>query len=299
MPDWIVERLVRDLGAEAARRVLEAANQPGGLTLRANPRRGTPDALIAELTEAGGRVERGRLVPDALLVQGVGDPARLAAVRDGRATPQDQSSQAVAALVGARPGSACSRSAPRPAARRPRSRRPWTTRGPSSRSISIRIACVLITAAAARLGLGSVRPLVADGRRLPVPDASFDRVLLDAPCSGLGVLRRRPDARWRGTVARIDELAQIQRDLLTAAAAAVRSGGRLVYSVCTLTAEETSAIDAWAAVALPELDAAPPPGPPWSPVGRGARLLPQDAGTDGMYVLSFTRREAGTEPGLR
>ena len=299
MPDWIVERLVRDLGADAARQVLEAANQPGGLTLRANPRRVTPDALAAELIAAGGRVERGVLVPDALLVQGIGDPARLAAVREGRATPQDQSSQAVAALVGARPGDRVLEIGAAPGGKS-------TGLAEAMDDIGTVVALDLnpdrmrlITAAATRLGLRAVRSVVADGRVLPVPNATFDRVLLDAPCSGLGVLRRRPDARWRGTVARIDELAQIQRDLLLAAAAALRPGGRLVYSVCTLTAEETSAIDAWAEAALPDLEAESPPGSRWTPVGRGARLLPHAAGTDGMYVLIFTRRETGSEPGLR
>jgi 16S rRNA (cytosine967-C5)-methyltransferase len=142
---------------------------------------------------------------------------------------------------------------------------------------------------ARRLGLANVATVVADGRRPPLP-AVLDRVLVDAPCSGLGVLRRRPDARWRVTAADVDELAALQRQLLTAAAGVVRPGGRLVYAVCTLTAAETVQIDEWLAARHPELEAAPPPGAPWERRGRGGLLLPQSEGTDGMYVLGLTRR---------
>src|SRR4051794_12288719 len=290
MPDWIVATLVRDLGAEDARRVLEAANQPGVLTLRANPRRVTPDALADELREAGGRVERGLLLSDALLVQGVGDPARLPAVRDGRATPQDQSSQAVVALVRARAGDRVLEVGAAPGGKSTGLAEAMDDKGAVVAVDVDPDRMRLVTTARTRLGLDAVLPAVADGRHLPVANASFERVLVDAPCSGLGVLRRRPDARWRGTEPRIAVLAEMQSEMLTAAAAALRPGGRLVYSVCTLTTAETSAIDEWAATALPDLEAEPPPGSPWIPLGRGARLLPHAAGTDGMYALTLTRR---------
>jgi 16S rRNA (cytosine967-C5)-methyltransferase len=147
----------------------------------------------------------------------------------------------------------------------------------------------LVTRAAARLGLGAVAALAADGRRLPLRTATFDRVLVDAPCTGLGVLRRRPEARWRVREEAVAELAGLQRELLAAAAELVRPGGRVVYSVCTLTRAETTDVDDWARQALPQLVAERPPGPPWRPWGRGALLMPQAAGTDGMYVLGLTR----------
>jgi 16S rRNA (cytosine967-C5)-methyltransferase len=106
------------------------------------------------------------------------------------------------------------------------------------------------------------------------------------------VLRRRPDARWRVQADAPGRLQQLQQRLLAEAAALVRPGGTLVYSVCTLTAAETAAVDAWADGALPGFRALPPPGDPWRPHGRGALLLPQDADTDGMFVLGLehTRR---------
>jgi 16S rRNA (cytosine967-C5)-methyltransferase len=143
-----------------------------------------------------------------------------------------------------------------------------------------------------RLRLANVAVVVADAALPPLRPAVFDRVLLDAPCSGLGVLRRRPDARWRIQPEDVDRLAALQRRLLDGAAALVRPGGLLVYSVCTLTRAETVEVDQWLASAHPELVAVEPPGPPWAPLGRGARLLPQDAGTDGMFAVGLRRRGA-------
>lgn len=142
-----------------------------------------------------------------------------------------------------------------------------------------------VVANAGRLGV-TVAVAVGDGRRPPLRPASFDRVLVDAPCSGLGVLRRRPDARWRVRPADVAALAGVQRELLDAAVGLLRPGGLVVYSVCTLTLAETVAIDEWLVAAHPDVEAVAPPGPPWEPVGRGARLLPQAAGTDGMYLLA-------------
>ena len=126
---------------------------------------------------------------------------------------------------------------------------------------------------------------VADARRAPLQPASFDRVLVDAPCSGLGALRRRPDARWRIEADAVDRLAAVQRELVDAAVQLLRPGGTLVYSVCTLTRAESVGVDDHLAATHPELVALPPPGAPWRPWGRGAIVLPQRAGTDGMTVL--------------
>ncbi|HEX8802935.1 MAG TPA: hypothetical protein VF743_02040, partial [Acidimicrobiales bacterium] len=122
----------------------------------------------------------------------------------------------------------------------------------------------------------------------------FDRVLVDAPCSGLGTLRRRPDLRWRVAPTAVGELAALQRRLLAAAADLLRPGGSLTYSVCTLTAEETTGVDAWLAEHRPDLVPDLPDLPDgWEPWGRGALLLPQAQGTDGMALFRYARRPAG------
>jgi 16S rRNA (cytosine967-C5)-methyltransferase len=152
----------------------------------------------------------------------------------------------------------------------------------------------LVAENARRLDLANVAVVTADGTRSPFAPGSFDRVLVDAPCSGIGSLRRRADARWRIEATDVDGLAALQRSLLGEAAAMVRPGGTLVYSVCTLTGAETVDVDGWLAEAHPELEAVMPPGEPWAPHGRGALLLPQPAdsptgATDGMFLLRLVR----------
>ncbi|HET9689560.1 MAG TPA: transcription antitermination factor NusB [Acidimicrobiales bacterium] len=143
----------------------------------------------------------------------------------------------------------------------------------------------VVAANAATVGTANVATVVADAAAPPLRPGCADRVLVDAPCSGLGVLRRRPDARWRVQPGDVDRLARLACRLLDAAVPLLRPGGTLVYSVCTLTAAETAGVDHWLATAHPELEPLPPPDGPWQPAGRGALLLPQAAGTDGMFLL--------------
>ena len=132
---------------------------------------------------------------------------------------------------------------------------------------------------------GALAVLVADGRFPPLRPGFADCVLVDAPCSGLGALRRRPDARWRLDPGAPARLSQLQRELLEGSVGLLRPGGTLVYSVCTLTRVETEGVDAWIADRFPSLRPLPRLGPPWQQRGRGEILLPQTAGTDGMFLL--------------
>jgi 16S rRNA (cytosine967-C5)-methyltransferase len=294
-PDWIVDELGASLAPETVQAVLAAGNAPASMTLRPNARVADAAALTAELVDAGATVEPGTVVPSALVVRGIGDPAALRMITEGRATPQDQGSQAVVDVVDPQPGERILDVAAAP--------------GGKATALAERIGSGfvaafdlnatrlrLVSTAARRLNLDDLGVAVADGRELPVRDGSFDRVLVDAPCSGLGVLRRRPEARWRITPESVDELAALQRSLLLAAARAVRPGGRLVYAVCTLTRAETRRIASWAVAHFDAFDPEPPPPAPWEPWGPGAVLLPHVAGTDGMFVLSLRRSRPDTDP---
>ena len=239
-PDWIVDRLVADLGHDDAMGALAAMNEPPVVTERA-------DGYV-----------------------------------------QDQASQWVAAAVGARAGERVLDLCAAP--------------GGKATAISSTGASVMaadLSPVRAGLVLGNarrldsdVRVIAMDGRKPAFRDGCFDRVLVDAPCSGLGVLRRRPDARWRIDPAAVERLAALQQELVESAVALVRPGGLLLYSVCTLTARETLGIDRWLAATHPELEPLDLVAAPWRPHGRGALLLPQAAGTDGMAVLGFGRGAA-------
>lgn len=143
-----------------------------------------------------------------------------------------------------------------------------------------------------RLG-ASVGVVRADATAPPLGPGRAEAVLVDAPCSGLLTLGRRADLRWRADPASPGRLGELQRELLDAAACLVRPGGRLVYSVCTFTTEETLAVDAWLADAHPELVAEPALGI-GEERGRGALLWPEAAGADGMFVLVLRRREGSS-----
>jgi 16S rRNA (cytosine967-C5)-methyltransferase len=238
-PDWVVDRLVADLGREAALAALRQMNLPATVTER-------PDGYVQD--EASQEVAR---------YVGAGPGQRVAdlcAAPGGKATLMAETAPHVVVACDLRPHRAA-----------------------------------LVAANVRRLGVPSVVTVVADGRRPPFRRDVFDRVLVDAPCSGLGVFRRRPDARWRMQPGDVDTLAELQRDLLEAATRLLYPGAVLVYSVCTLTLTETLGIDRWLLDAHPELEAVTPPGGRWEPLGRGARLLPQAKDTDGMYVLGVRR----------
>jgi 16S rRNA (cytosine967-C5)-methyltransferase len=168
-----------------------------------------------------------RDVPGAWRVDRI-DEAKLA---DGRIWPQSVASQLVGLTVGARPGE--------------RTLDLCAAPGGKATMLAGEVTAVEINEGRAReleenarrLGASNVRVVVADGRALPAELAGFDHALVDAPCSGLGVLNRRPDLRWRA-----EPLPKLQLELLRAAAERVRPGGTIVYSVCTVNADESEAV---------------------------------------------------------
>ena len=197
---------------------------------------------------------------------------------------QDLASQAVGALVGARPGDLVVDVCAAPGGK--------TTSVASGGAHVVALdlhanRVGLIAHNAQRLGVDDLVSIaVADGRHLPIRMGSADVVLVDAPCSGLGSLRRRADARWRIGPDDVTRLAVLQCALVAEAATLVRPGGTLIYSVCTLLAEETIAVDASLASSRPDLDAQQLPAP-WTTYGRGGRLLPTSDGSDGMVCFRY------------
>ncbi len=284
-PEWLVARLRADLGHDLAAKVLDANDTVPGVTLRLNPRFSTLDELIGDLEDSGVTVERGRLMPNALVVSGTGDPRTLPAVSEGRATPQDEASQAVAAAIGAQPGERIFDICSAPGGKTTAIAEAMGDSGFILAGDRYAGRVRLVMDGAERLGLVSIHTFVGDARDVPIAPASFDRVLLDAPCSGLGVLRRRAEARWRISPDDPEVLGKLQQEMLLEASRLVKPGGLLAYSVCTLSSDETIGVDKWAQSALPRFEAQPIPASPWIAHGRGALLTPDAAGTDGMYLL--------------
>lgn len=243
LPRWIVDELAAaieppgDDAVLAARARAFAESAP--LVARVNRRRTTPEALIAELREAGITATPVAGAPAALVLDGLGDPARNASFLAGRWTVQDTGAQLVAELAAPRAGQrildACA-----------------GVGGKSTHLAELTDDAATIDAAdlnatklglcaetAQRLGLTSIRRHACDLLDPKAPLApQYDLIVLDAPCSGLGVLRRHPDAKWRLTQPDVPRLADLQRQLLDAVLPRLAPGGTLVYSVCTFTRAE-------------------------------------------------------------
>src|SRR3954468_2918330 len=184
-PDWLRGGLHAELGATDARGALAAMNEPAAVTLRPDPRRITPGALADELRAAGAEVETGRLVHDAVIVRGVGDPGRLDAVSDGRATPQDQGSQAIVVVLAPEPGERIADLAAAPGGKATAIAERVGSTG-SVVALDVDAGRVrMIDSARHRIGLPHLFPVVGDGKATPFVAGAFDRVLLDAPCSGI------------------------------------------------------------------------------------------------------------------
>lgn len=262
VPDWVLDELTASLGGEVARAALAAMNEPATVSERDD---GYVQDPASQQVSAAVGARPGERVLDLCAAPG-GKATALAAA----------GATVVAADVRHRRTALLARNARRVA--------------PGDQGLAAAGSATGYPAGPAPGGGGQVVAVTADGTRPPWRDAAFDRVLVDAPCSGLGTLRRRPDLRWRIEADAVGRLAGLQRRLLAAAAGLVRPGGTLVYSVCTLTAAETTGIDGWLAVAHPGLVPAPPPDEPWQAWGRGAMLLPQASGTDGMCLFRYVRR---------
>ena len=240
VPDWLLERLVADLGSDDALAALAAMNRPARAVAR----------------DDGYHQDRASQMVSALVVEGLNPSGEV--VLDLCAAPGGKATAMAAA-------------------------------GASVVAADLRLARLgLVRDNAERLGHDMVL-VAADGRLPSFRPGAFDRVLVDAPCSGLGVLRRRADARWRTGQADVEELADLQVDLLTAAAGLVRPGGLLFYSVCTLTSAETTGVDRRFREAT-GLGSGSPLGSPWRPHGEdgtGGLLLPQDLDSEGMAVFRY------------
>ncbi len=237
-----------------------------------------PDWVLAELTASLGEARA------VAAVEAMNEPATVSERPDGYV--QDPASQQVAGAVGAAAGERILDMCAAPGGKA------TALAASGARIVAADVRpgrAALVAANAARTGAEGVAVVVADGTRPPWRAGSFDRVLVDAPCSGLGTLRRRADLRWRIDPSAVERLAALQRQLLGAAAELVRPGGLVVYSVCTLTAAESTEVDGWLAAERPDLVPVEPPDAPWEPWGRGAVLLPQAAGTDGMCLYRYRR----------
>jgi 16S rRNA (cytosine967-C5)-methyltransferase len=294
-PAWMVAALLDAFGGDVAETeaLLQADNEPPGVTLVARPGR----AGVAELVESG--AEPARWSPYAARWNG-GDPGALAAVREGRVGVQDEGSQLVACALAAATVDGPDRS--------------WLDlcAGPGGKSALLaglaheRGAALLANerlphrARLVRQALGgggsagALGVVCADGTRPPWRPETFDRVLVDVPCTGMGALRRRPEARWRRGPDDLGALVALQRRLLGSALDACRDGGVVAYVTCSPhPAESTGVVSSVLAErgdGVQEDARALLPGVPDLGDGPSVQLWPHRHGTDAMFLALLRRR---------
>ncbi|MFH8451701.1 RsmB/NOP family class I SAM-dependent RNA methyltransferase [Streptomyces fungicidicus] len=293
-PRWVVSALWDSLGGGRAgiEELLRADNDRPEVTLVARPGRATPAELLDE--EAA---EPGRWSPYAVRLTEGGEPGAVTAVAEGRAGVQDEGSQLVALALANAPVEGRDRM--------------WLDgcAGPGGKAALLgalaaeRGALLLasekqphragLVAKALHGNPGSYQVIAADGTRPPWRPGSFDRVLVDVPCTGLGALRRRPEARWRRRPEDLDGFAPLQRGLLRTALESVRPGGVVGYATCSPHLAETRAVVADLLKQFPDadlIDARPLlPGVPDLGEGPDVQLWPHLHGTDAMYLALIRR----------
>ena len=289
MSAWAIAELRRVLGADTEAAAAAIATQ-APLTIRPNLCVEPAESLEKALRERGVGLEHGNVNESSLVLKGA-SPSELPGFSEGWFAVQDQASSYVVSVLGPQPGELVLDACASP--------------GGKSSDVACRSGSVVasdLTESRVSLLRGTMRRLRGEARVL-VQDASapalkggFDRVLVDAPCSGIGAARRRPELLWRPEKRELSRLARLQVSIALGAASLLRPGGVLVYSVCTFPRAETdAACDALLGKA-PFLEPYAFPGPDGENVER-ARLWPHLHGTDAMFVARFRRTDESGHPG--
>jgi len=291
-PDWLAEMWRSAIGEREAVALMAHDNEPAESALRANALRATVEEVQAALLERGVESTPAPLVPEALVVSGAFDAHGSDLFERGWLMPQSRGSMLVARVLGPRPGERVLDMCAAPGAKATQLAALMEGRG--------QVVAVEANVGRARelgetvrrMGADIVEVREADARE-PIERAGFDRILLDAPCTDLGTLQSRPDARWRKDPETIVELARLQRELLDAASLQLRPGGTLVYSTCTISeAENERQVEAFLAD-RPELEAddlgAEQPDLARAGAARFLQLFPHRDRTDGFFIARMRR----------
>ena len=295
-PQWLVKHWLKIFGFEDTEKLCAFDNEQAMLCLRANTLKNTREELLAELSACGAEAQASKWAPEGVLLKSHGALDKLAPLQDGRAQVQDESSMLVAHVVGAKPGDFIIDCCSAPGGKATHLAALMQNQGCILAGDVYEHKLTRIQENAERLGIDIIRTQLLDarqvGERFP---AQADRVLVDAPCSGLGVLRRKPDARWHKQPDDMAGLPKLQLEILKSAAQAVKRGGVLVYSTCTIEkAENQEVVQAFLSQNeeyemektgqyLPAKNA--------HSEEQMVQLYPQRDGTDGFFIARLRRKK--------
>ena len=290
-PQWLIERWIKVFGSAEAEALAHANNEAAPIAFRVVKSRAQEADVCETLRAAGAQLTPSRVAPGAWRINGAGSLfAEL--ITAGKVYVQDEASQLVALQLDAKPGQRVLDLCAAPGSK-------TTQIAGLSLDSAVIVAADLhehrlrtLVSLAEMQGLGGIRCVALDGLQLlPLLEGTFDRILVDAPCSGTGTLRRKPEIRWRISPADIEDLARRQKQLLFNAARVVRPGGRLIYSTCSVEPDENEDVvqaflennETFRLIELVLNDKLK------TSLGK-ARTWPQREGTDGFFISAFERK---------
>jgi 16S rRNA (cytosine967-C5)-methyltransferase len=297
-PLWMVRQWSAEYGLEAAEAMCAANNEPPAVSVRVNTTMISREALLAQMVESGLNAAESKVSPYGIVVKGGGNLALTSWYSDGYLSIQDESSMLVAEAVAPEPGMKVLDCCAAPGGKSAHMGELMKDQGSIYANDLHEHKAKLIASQAERLGLECITTGSSDALDLArsLEAESFDRILLDAPCSGLGVIRRKPDLKWRKQPEDVDSIAALQGELLQSVSGLLKPGGVLVYSTCTTEQAENSRVVAAFLEKNPGFASVTFTSPVWERLGNtalaegeGIQLLPQHYGSDGFYIARIER----------
>lgn len=294
-PEWIIDIFMMRAKAKGAEAMCKYFNAPSALWIRTNTLKTTRDDLVKSLEDEGVETILSKKTDEGILLKNSGSIRDLTSFNKGEFLVQDESSMLVAHALSPKKNERILDVCAAPGGKTTHIAALMENQGELIACEVQKHRLGLIKENAKKLGIEIIAPKLLDARHLPAKwQASFDRVLVDAPCSGLGVLNRRADARLRKHRYQIGELVKIQEKILDEAARVLKTGGILVYSTCTITKEENEkqveaflkrhpdfSLDEDLAKALPNVSGIK---------GGMKQFLPHLDGVDGFFIARFIKR---------
>lgn len=297
-PKWLVERWIKQYGEDTAEAICKANNEPPAVSVRVNTTMISREAMLEEMKANGFEAVPSELSSYGIIVKSGGNMALTEWYRDGMISIQDESSMLVAEVVDPEPGMRVLDCCAAPGGKTAHMGEIMKDEGSIIANDLHSHKQKLIAQQAERLGLDSIKTVTGNALDLAksYEPASFDRILLDAPCSGLGVIRRKPDLKWVKTPEDIGEIILLQRELLQSVSSLVRPGGVLVYSTCTVEPGENEGTVAAFLAENPNFEVVHDDAGSMNRVlknalskGGGVQILPQHFHSDGFYIARLRR----------
>ena len=289
VPVWIVRELSKQLGDSKTKRILRAANQLPKQSIRVNRHLTTASKLIPQLKRSGYQIKASRLAQNGYVLHGP-SILRSSFFKDGLLTVQDESAMLPVEMMQLQPDDLVLDACAAPGGKTCQIAEHLT----NGRVVALDLYAerlALVRKNARRLKLGSrIQTYALDARRLNVrfKNRTFDRVLVDAPCSGLGLMQRKPEIRYFRKPADLKRLAKVQSEILSAVAPKLKPGGRLTYSTCTILNFENQNVIHWFLTHYPDFRLTP-----IEFKGRSrlmVKIYPDDFGSDGFFVCNLRKQ---------